>query len=127
MEQGQAIANVEAVQKSVVISTKLSKNQKRGHKKDRAAVEVFVGSTHPLAHLIEFGTVERVRKKSGGSTGKMTQAPFMRPAWDATKGEALDILTKEIKAELLKAASRLAKRAEKGTLGKRAVKELRGG
>jgi HK97 gp10 family phage protein len=110
---------------SVVISTKLSKNQRRRRKADKATVEVFTGSKDPQAHLFEWGTAER-RWRKGKSTGRMTPQPFMRPAWDATKKQAKDILFKEILLQLSKAVARLAKRAEKGTLSKRAIKELQG-
>jgi HK97 gp10 family phage protein len=37
----------------------------------------------PHAHLVEFGTVERVQKTTGRRTGHMPAHPFVRPAADA--------------------------------------------
>jgi hypothetical protein len=42
--------------------------------------------------------------------------PFLRQAWDSQKKAALGLLKDEIWKELAKAAKRLAKRAERGTL-----------
>lgn len=102
---------------SIEISTKLNPSQRKGHK--RQVAEVFVGSTAPHAHLMEFGTVERTQKSTGRRTGMMKKKPFLRQAWDAKKERALEILKKEIWTELLKAVKRLRKQSEKGTLSKR--------
>lgn len=112
------------LEESITIATRLTKSQRRGQIRQKDTVEVFVGSTAPHAHLIEWGTVERFRKGSRGATGKMPAVPFLTRAWDATKKEAWNILKKELANELVKAAERLRKRAVKGTLGKRQVKEL---
>jgi HK97 gp10 family phage protein len=109
--------------KSIVVSTKLKKSQRR-RMKQRDAVEVFVGATAPHAYLVEFGSAERQRK-NGASTGVMPSNPFFTRAWDATKATALKILVAEIRVELLKAAKRLRERAEKGTLSKRSTEALR--
>lgn len=109
---------------SIGISTRLKKSQRRGRIRSKDRVEVFVGSSAPHAHLIEFGTVERFRKGARGATGAMPATPFLTQAWDATKQEALQIIQKELLTELLKAVKRLKTRAGKGTLGKRMVKEL---
>lgn len=111
------------LEESITIATQLKKGQRRRKIREKDTVEMFVGSTAPHAHLVEFGTVERFRK-GGGATGEMPASPFLTNAWDATKNEALDILRKEILTELVKAAERLRKRAIKGTLGKRMVEEL---
>lgn len=111
------------------ISTMLVKNQKRGRRRPKGEVEVFIGSDAPHAHLLEFGTTQRFYKTKTGkskSTGSINATPFLRPAWDATKKQAKDILFSEILVQLSKAVARLAKRAEKGTLSKRAIKELGG-
>jgi HK97 gp10 family phage protein len=112
-----------SLSESFVISTKLNRGQRQRRRSARRPVEVFVGSTHPNAYQVEWGTGERVRK-SGGETGSMPASPFFTRAWDATKNEALRIMVKEIEAELMKAAKRLAARAEKGTLGKKAREAL---
>jgi hypothetical protein len=38
----------------------------------------------------------------------------MRPAWDANKDAALDVIKTELRTEIIKAAKRLAKKAAKG-------------
>ena len=121
------------LQDSIGISSRLTKNQRRHKSRNRDEVEVYVGSNAPHAHLVEFGTQERfrgaqgarsARTYTGGSTGIMPANPFLTRAWDATKRKALVIIRDELAAELPKAAARLLKRAQKGTLGKRAVQEL---
>lgn len=89
---------------------------------------MYVGSTAPHAHLVEFGTVERFHAKgyisvigkrgrrkaikiNGRSTGIMTPDPFLRPAWDANKDEVLATLSKTIREEIAKAVARRAARA----------------
>lgn len=109
---------------SIVIGTKLNKNQTRGNRAPKDAVEVYVGSTDPKAHLVEFGTQERYREGSRGATGAMPSNPFLTKAWDGTKKQALNILTRLIAEELAKSAQRLRKKAEKGTLSKKAQREL---
>lgn len=118
-------APVEAggLKESMQISSQLNRNQRRGRQRIKHGAEVFVGSTSPLAHLVEFGTAERFRK-GGASTGVMPAKPFLTQAWDSTKHEALAILGKELWAELRKAAKRLRRRAEKGTLSVRTMREL---
>lgn len=38
--------------------------------------------------FVELGTPERVRKRSGGSTGRMPAQPFLRPAYDERREQA---------------------------------------
>ena len=88
---------------SIAVSTKLTKLQRRKHKKfDKDDVEVFVGAgSHPQAHLQEFG-----------SSIHGPQA-FMRPAWDAGKKAVLKGIGVDLWAEINKAAKRLARKAAK--------------
>lgn len=88
---------------SIAVSTKLSKSQRRKHRKGgKDDVEVFVGAgPHPQAHLQEFGTSE------------FPAQPFMRPAWDQHKRAALDGIKDGMWAEIRKAAERLARKAAK--------------
>lgn len=109
--------------KSLAISTNLKRSQ-RGERLP-GAVEVFVGATAPHAHLVEFGTGPR-HTTGGREKGQMPANPFFRRAWEATKGKALEILLTELREQLLKSVRRLRKKAESGTLGKRAVKDLLG-
>jgi HK97 gp10 family phage protein len=107
------------LKKSMVVSTELKSHKVRAKK----SVIVFVGSTAPHAHLVEFGTAPRYQE-NGKYTGQMPANPFFRHAWDATKHEALQIFIKEMETELLKAVQRLRARAEKGTLSKSAARYL---
>ena len=95
------------------VSTSLKKSQ-RG-KQDRSRVTVYVGSSHPLSHLFEFGTAERYTK-SGAYRGYIPPNPFMRQAWDSKKNISLSRLKEELWRALEKAAKLLAKKAVKGTL-----------
>ena len=100
---------------SLKISTSLKASQRRGRISDRSRVTVYVGSSAPHAHLIEFGTVERTTKSKGGR-GNMSPNPFLRNAWDTMKFAALDILAVELRKQIYAAARRLAKRAGTGKL-----------
>ena len=85
------------------IGTKLTRRQAAENKTrtDRAFVEVFAGPNDPAAVPQEFGTVE------------LPPQPFARPAWEETKGTALDIVKAELGGEIDKAAKRAARRAAK--------------
>lgn len=91
---------------SIAVSTKLSKRQKGQHWKsqkdagEKNFAEVFVGAGPvPHAHMQEFGT-----------SNHGPQA-FMRPAFDANRNKAVDIIKSELGAEIDKAAKRLARKA----------------
>ena len=49
----------------------------------------------PHAHLVEFGTAERIGP-TGKSSGIMPAEPFFRPAWDSEKGHIVE----DIRAKL---------------------------
>jgi HK97 gp10 family phage protein len=68
-----------------------------------STVEVAIGpnDTAFYASMVEFGT-----EHSGPK-------PFMRPAWDATKGQVLDGVGDDMWAEIKKALARQAKRLAK--------------
>lgn len=53
----------EKLKNTIVISTKLKASQRvrRGYRARRDVVEIYVGSTSSVAHLVEFGTKERRR------------------------------------------------------------------
>lgn len=106
--------------KSFIVSTTLNKNQQRAARKlgeSRHAVNVYVGSTDKKAHLIEFGTGQRVQR-SGRRTGAMPRPAngVLRRAWDENLDKVFKIFSEEISKNLLKAARRLARKAIKGTL-----------
>lgn len=60
-------------------------------------------------------------------TSRHTGQPFLRPAWDENSHKILPEFGKILWAIILKKSKTLAKKAEKGTLGKRTARELRGG
>lgn len=65
-----------------------------------AFAEAFVGpGRHPQAIFQEFGTVNHPPQ------------PFVRPAWDSQKTTALDIVRRDMSAEIEKAAQRAARKA----------------
>lgn len=102
--------------KSWAIKSTLSKRQRRGRAGlSRGGVIMYVGSTDPKAHLLEFGTI------------KMAARPVLRPAWDANKHRVLAVLSDEVWFALAKAARRLARRAASGKLGLKQTRSLSGG
>ena len=100
---------------SIKVGTSVKRSQRR--RADRSRVTVYVGSSHPLSHLFEFGTTERYNKK-GAYRGHLSPTPFMRQAWDANKKIALSLLKEELWKALQKSARLLAKKSAKGTLTK---------
>jgi HK97 gp10 family phage protein len=119
---------------SIKVSTSLIASQRKG-RQNRSVVTVYVGSSSPLAHLVEFGTVERILKEPRQvffngrwavikTTGYTSPNPFLRTAWDSTKRVALKVFAEEMKNELYKSARRLAKRAAAGKLTKRQIEGL---
>lgn len=129
-------ANSPHLRDTIEVSTKLKASQKRGRISDRSAVTVYVGSTAPHAHLVEWGTAQRFLTKpvvaniSDGvfrvitQTGSVRPNPFMRPAWDVMRGRILPIFAAEMRKELNKAAARLSKRAAAGKLTKTQIRGL---
>ena len=73
---------------------------------------MYVGSTAPHAHLVEFGTGPRYQA-NGKYVGIMPPDPFLRPAWDANKDEVLATLATAIREEIEKALGRRTARAIK--------------
>lgn len=92
------------LRESIVVSTKLTKRQRKMHRKaSKDDVEVYIGANDaPHAHMQEFGTKNHPPQ------------PFMRPAWDAAKGMILTGIRKDLWSEISKAAARLARKALKG-------------
>lgn len=88
---------------SIDVSTKLSKRQAGLHKK-QSPVEMFIGpGPDPAGHIQEFGS----------GPGDHAQ-PFMRPAWDGGKDQALETIANLTWIEIEKTAARLAKKASRG-------------
>ena len=82
---------------------------------------LYIGATPGrVAHLLEFGTHER-RTHGGGkrrpvrdaSRGAARPFPFMRPAWDAGKDNALAEFGRLLGIEVERTAARYAKRLAK--------------
>lgn len=92
-----------ALDESGGVTTKLTKRQARLNRKreGRSAIEMYAGPNNPAAVPGEFGTVDQAAR------------PFLRPAWDAKKGEVLDIVSGELGAAIEAAAKRVAKRLAK--------------
>lgn len=59
------------------------------------------GRNSKVGSLQEFGTAHHAAQ------------PFMRPAWAAKKGEALDIITRDLGSAIMKSAQRAAKKNAK--------------
>ncbi|MFA5546646.1 MAG: HK97-gp10 family putative phage morphogenesis protein [Sphaerochaetaceae bacterium] len=102
-----------SIAQSIKIGTTLKRSQ-RG-RQDRSRVTAYVGSSHPLAHIFEFGSAERYTKK-GAYRGYIPPMPFLRGAWDSQKKVSLELLKEEIWKALEKSARLLARKAERGTL-----------
>jgi len=102
-----------AIVDSIKVGTSLKKSQ-RG-RQDRSRVTVYVGSSHPLSPLFEWGTSERFTK-TGAARGHISPHPFLRGAWDANKKIALERIGEEMWKAILKSAKLLSKKAAKGTL-----------
>src|SRR5262245_22112797 len=79
------------LQTSIGAGTRLSRRQKSLHRKE-SDVEIFVGPAALVQAITqEFGTV----------TNK--PQPFMRPAWEANKRRALDLIKDQLAEEIEKA------------------------
>lgn len=87
---------------SATVSDRLSRRQKRIHKKEESASfsEMFVGFG-PFTEAIteEFGTVRGVKAH-----------PAMRPAWDSNKSGVLNSIKTDLANEIEKTRARAAKR-----------------
>lgn len=96
-----------SLEESGGVGTKLTRRQASLNRRrdDKASIEMFAGANDPAAVPQEFGTVDQAAQ------------PFMRPAWDETKGEALEIVERDLAGEIDKSARRLAKRNARATGG----------
>lgn len=81
------------------VGSKLSRSQRRAHDR-QSTVEIFAGpGPHPSAVQQEFGNENHAAQ------------PFVRPAWDETQDQALDIVAQDLGEEITKTAARAARRA----------------
>jgi HK97 gp10 family phage protein len=122
---------------TIVVRTSLSKSQMRKRGGRREAAEVFVGSSAPHAHLVEFGhilvkarhegvlamrgrrgkkTLQRVKTKR--VIGHVSARPFLRPAFDTKRREFGVVFFREINGAVLKVAKRYGRQAERGKLSR---------
>jgi len=90
-----------ALAKSGGVGSKLSRSQ-RAKVVRESTVEVFAGpGADPAATQDEFGNSHQAPQ------------PYVRPAWDETQGQVLDIVKRELADEIQKTAARVARRAAK--------------
>ena len=91
-----------ALKSNIGTSGKLSRRQaSKARKLGKSEVERYVGTTDPAGLLGEFGRTGQPAK------------PWARPAWDAEKDNALNIVSDELGSEVERAAARAARRAAK--------------
>ena len=105
LDQAQQLAPVDDgdLRDSIVMaSSSLTKRAKQQERKEPTrGVKVFVGTASRNGVPREFGTVRSAAQ------------PFMRPAWDSTKGKALQTVKDELAGEIERTAARAAKRKAK--------------
>ncbi len=87
------------LRESYGIGTRLNKRQRALHRKEPDTVEVFVGPTDVAGVQEEFGNDHQIAH------------PHLRPAWDAEKRNALDIVVKSLGDEIGKAVKRMERKA----------------
>lgn len=79
------------------VGTKLTRRQRKASKKE-SPVEVYAGPNNPAAIQTEFGNQHQAAE------------PHLRPAWDANKSAALEIIKTRMWEKVSAAAKRLARR-----------------
>lgn len=92
------------LQASIIVgpSSKLTRRQKRDAKKEGTYfAEIHIGTSDPAGLFQEFGTISNRPQPSG------------RPAWEAGKQQVLQTISKDMWAEIEKAAARRAKKLAK--------------
>lgn len=92
------------------VSTKLTKRQRKQHKKE-SHVEVYIGpGADPAMLQQEFGNAHHGPQ------------PHLRPAWDSNVQRVLQGITKSLADQIEKARKRLARKAEREAAKMRAGK-----
>lgn len=91
---------------SIVVATKLTSRHRAEMRNRASEVEVYIGPAGGQGALFyashqEFGTVLYPGK------------PYLRPAWESTKGQVLRLIEQGLKTEVEKAAERARRRAAK--------------
>lgn len=99
-----APVNTGKLQVSVITGTQLTRSQRRGATlaTSNYYAEIHVGTSLGRGMFQEFGTF------------KDAPQPWFRPAWEANKDTALNIIKVELGGEIEKAAKRYAKKLAKG-------------
>jgi HK97 gp10 family phage protein len=89
---------------SVITGTRLTRSQARSSRLQTSNyyAEIHVGTSMGRGMFQEFGTF------------KDQPQPWFRPAWEANKDQALNIIKVELGGEIEKAAKRYAKKLAKG-------------
>lgn len=88
-------------QQSITVgpSSKLTRRQKRDAKKEGTYfAEIHIGTVDPAGRHQEFGTINHGAQ------------PSARPAWDSTRQTVLQTISRDMWAEIEKAAARRAKK-----------------
>ena len=112
------------LRKSIKVGTRLSRSQKRAHRKmfrnDKASVEMFVGAG-PLGQAIytEFGTAPFINggHYAGTQNPGIRAQPYMRPAFESDKMAMLERLKSELWSELKKSIIRADRKAARAARG----------
>jgi HK97 gp10 family phage protein len=88
------------LQASIIVSTRLTKRQRRMNRSSKSFAEIHVGPSGDgtagvlnYAWHVEFGTAEAAAQ------------PFMRPAWDGFQGRAIDLIRSELAAAISRSMS----------------------
>lgn len=103
------------LRRSYHAGTQLNKNQaKMARREGKSFTEVYAGTNDPVGVLVEFGTGERVSKKTGKSSGSMPPQPHARPAWAGAQSQVIETIAKDMMEEIDKTADRAAVRALRG-------------
>nr|WP_280923346.1 HK97-gp10 family putative phage morphogenesis protein [Rhizobium halophytocola] len=99
-EAGRANAQVREgnLKASYGVGTKLTRRQRKTSKKE-SPVEVYAGPNDPAAIQTEFGNEHQAAE------------PHLRPAWDANKAKALQLISDGLALEIQKSTDRLARKA----------------
>ena len=92
------------LERCVFAGTRPTRSERKGAylRTSNYYAEIHVGTSLGRGMFQEFGTF------------KDTPQPWFRPAWDATKNEALNIIKVTLGGEIEKAAKRYAKKLAKG-------------
>lgn len=90
-----------ALERSGGVGSKLTRSQRQEHERE-SFVEVFAGpGPNPQGVLQEFGTVHHPPQ------------PFMRPAWEETKDQVLQLVIDNLGGEIMASAKRAGARAKR--------------